>query len=72
MDFTTSKLRSVGRKWQTLIEAHVDVKTTNNFTMRIFCISFTQRRKNQVKRTTYAQSSQIRQVRVSDSLYSLP
>lgn len=62
MDFTTDKLRSLVRKWQTLIEAHVDVKTTDNFTLRMFCIAFTKRRPNQVKRTTYAQSSQIRQV----------
>lgn len=62
MDFTTDKLRSLVRKWQTLIEAHVDVKTTDNYTLRMFCIAFTKRRPNQVKRTTYAQSSQIRQV----------
>ncbi|KAJ8432783.1 hypothetical protein Cgig2_011706 [Carnegiea gigantea] len=63
MDFTTDKLRSLVRKWQTLIEAHVDVKTTDNYTLRMFCIAFTKRRPNQVKRTTYAQSSQIRQIR---------
>ncbi|PKU74190.1 40S ribosomal protein S3a [Dendrobium catenatum] len=63
MDFTTDKLRSLVRKWQTLIEAHVDVKTTDNYTMRLFCIAFTKRRPNQVKRTCYAQSSQIRQIR---------
>ncbi|KAK7809535.1 40s ribosomal protein s3a, partial [Quercus suber] len=63
MDFTTDKLRSLVRKWQTLIEAHVDVKTTDNYTLRMFCIGFTKRRQNQVKRTCYAQSSQIRQVR---------
>lgn len=62
MDFTTDKLRSLVRKWQTLIEAHVDVKTTDNYTLRMFCIAFTRRRANQVKRTCYAQSSQIRQV----------
>ncbi|KAJ3699507.1 hypothetical protein LUZ61_003212 [Rhynchospora tenuis] len=63
MDFTTDKLRSLVRKWQTLIEAHVDVKTTDNYTLRMFCIAFTKRRSNQVKRTCYAQSSQIRQIR---------
>ncbi|XP_050383816.1 40S ribosomal protein S3a-2-like [Argentina anserina] len=48
MDFTTDKLRSLVRKWQTLIEAHVDVKTTDNYTLRMFCIAFTKRRPNQV------------------------
>uniref|UniRef100_A0A1J3DNF7 Small ribosomal subunit protein eS1 n=3 Tax=Noccaea caerulescens TaxID=107243 RepID=A0A1J3DNF7_NOCCA len=63
MDFTTDKLRSLVKKWQTLIEAHVDVKTTDGYTLRIFCIGFTKRRANQVKRTCYAQSSQIRLIR---------
>ncbi|GAU18854.1 hypothetical protein TSUD_228440, partial [Trifolium subterraneum] len=63
MDFTTDKLRSLVRKWQTLIEAHVDVKTTDNYTLRMFCIGFTKRRSNQVKRTCYAQSSQVKQIR---------
>ncbi|ESW09412.1 hypothetical protein PHAVU_009G125400 [Phaseolus vulgaris] len=63
MDFTNDKLRSLVRKWQTLIEAHADVKTTDNYTLRMFCIGFTKRRSNQVKRTCYAQSSQVRQIR---------
>merc|ERR1712113_126867 len=63
LDFTTDKLRSLVRRWQTLIEAHIDVKTTDNYTLRMFCIAFTKRRPNQVKRTCYAQSSQIRQIR---------
>ncbi|XP_026416176.1 40S ribosomal protein S3a-like [Papaver somniferum] len=63
----TNKLRSLVHKWQILIEAHVDVKTTDNFILRILCIGFTHRRKNQVKRTTYAESSQILHVRVSAS-----
>ncbi|KAI3981000.1 hypothetical protein MKX01_025565 [Papaver californicum] len=48
-NFTTYKLRYLVRKWQTLIEAYIDVKTTYNFTLRMFCIGFTQRRKNQAK-----------------------
>ena len=63
MDFTTDKLRSLVRKWQTLIEAHVDVKTTDGYLLRMFCIGFTKKRQGQVKRTCYAQSSQIRAIR---------
>lgn len=63
MDFTTDKLRSLVRKWQTLIEAHVEVKTTDGYMLRMFCIGFTKKRAGQVKRTCYAQSSQIRQIR---------
>jgi small subunit ribosomal protein S3Ae len=63
MDLTTDKLRSLVRKWQTLIEAHVDVKTTDGFLIRMFAIGFTKRRQNQLKRTCYAQTAQIRQIR---------
>lgn len=48
MDFTTDKLRSLVRKWQTLIEAHVEVKTTDGYMLRMFCIGFTKKRAGQV------------------------
>merc|ERR1712110_846216 len=51
------------RKWQTLIESNVDAKTTDGFVLRLFCIGFTSKRPNQAKKTHYAQSSQIRQIR---------
>eukprot|EP00741_Cyanophora_paradoxa_P013750 tig00020710_g13273.t1 len=77
MDFTTDKIRSLVRKWQTLIEAHVDVKTTagwarswtqllapfNGYILRLFAIAFTKKRPNQAKKTCYAQTSQIKQIR---------
>jgi len=63
MDLTRDKLCSLVRKWQTLIEAFVDVKTTDGYTLRMFCIGFTKRRKMQVRKTTYAQSSQVRAIR---------
>jgi small subunit ribosomal protein S3Ae len=63
MDFTTDKLRSMVRKWQSLIEAFVDVKTTDGYTLRVFVIGFTKKRQGQVKRTCYAQGGQIRQIR---------
>lgn len=63
MDLTRDKLCSLVRKWQTIIEAFVDVKTTDGYMLRIFAIGFTKRRDGQVKKTTYAQSSQIREIR---------
>jgi len=62
MTITTDKLRSLVRKWQTLIEAHCDVKTTDGYNLRLFCIGFTQRT-SQIKKTAYAQASQVRQIR---------
>jgi len=63
MDLTTDKLRSLVRKWQSMIEAHVDVKTTDGYSLRMFAIGFTKRRVNQVRKTSYAQTSQIKQIR---------
>jgi len=63
MDLTTDKLRSLVRKWQTLIEAHVDVTTADGYKLRMFAIGFTKRRPNQQRKTSYAQSSQIRVIR---------
>ncbi|KAI3925507.1 hypothetical protein MKW92_025775 [Papaver armeniacum] len=64
IDVTTDPLRSLVRKWETLIEAHIHVKTANNFTLRMLCIRFTKKRDKQVKRTCCAQSSQIREVKI--------
>jgi len=63
MDLTTDKLRSLVRKWHSLIEAYVDVKTTDGYLLRLFAIGFTKRRLNQVKKTSYAQSAQVRAIR---------
>jgi len=63
MDLTTDKLRSLVRKWQTLIEAHVDVKTTDGYQLRLFAIAFTKKRPNTLRKTAYAQSAQIRAIR---------
>jgi len=63
MDFTRDKICSLIKKWQTLIEAFVDVKTTDGYTIRMFAIGFTEKRKNQIKKTCYAQTAQIRAIR---------
>merc|ERR1712121_7691 len=63
MTMTTDKLRSLVKKWQTCIEAHVDVKTTDGYLLRVFAIGFTKRRPNMLKKTAYAKSTQIRAIR---------
>jgi small subunit ribosomal protein S3Ae len=63
MDLTTDKLRSLVRKWHSLIEAYADIKTTDGYLLRLFAIGFTRRRPNQTKKTSYAQSAQVHQIR---------
>merc|ERR1740129_2702716 len=63
MSLTRDKLCSLIKKWQTLIEAYADVKTTDGYVVRIFVIAFTKRRPEQVKANCYAQSAQIRKIR---------
>merc|ERR1712113_667837 len=63
IQLTTDKLRSLVKKWQTLIEANVDAKTTDGYLLRMFCIGFTTKRPNQIKKTCYAQSTQVRTIR---------
>ncbi|KRX85512.1 40S ribosomal protein S3a, partial [Trichinella sp. T6] len=64
MNFTRDKLCSLVKKWQTLIEAFADVKTTDGYFLRLFCIGFTRRQPEQQKKTCYAQHSQIRAIHV--------
>merc|ERR1712054_581171 len=63
MDLTRDKQCSLIRKWSTLIECHVDVKTTDGYLVRMFVIAFTKRRPDQVKTNCYAQTAQIRKIR---------
>eukprot|EP00842_Homolaphlyctis_polyrhiza_P006673 jgi/Hompol1/7006/HPOL_003816-RA len=63
MEMTSDKLRSLVKKWQSLIESHIDIKTTDGYFLRVFTIAFTKRGKNQLRKTTYATSAQIRQIR---------
>merc|ERR1712226_935260 len=63
MELTRDKQCSLIRKWQSLIEANVAVKTTDGYTVRLFVIAFTKKRDEQVKANCYAQSAQIRKIR---------
>jgi len=63
MELTRDKLYSLVRKWHTMIEGHVDVKTTDGYMVRLFVIAFTMKQPNQVATNCYAQSAQIRKIR---------
>uniref|UniRef100_A0A2I3TLW3 Small ribosomal subunit protein eS1 n=1 Tax=Pan troglodytes TaxID=9598 RepID=A0A2I3TLW3_PANTR len=53
MDLTRDKTCSMVKKWQTMMEAHVDVKTTDGYLLHLFCIW----------KTSYAQHQQVCQIR---------
>ncbi|CAG7717016.1 unnamed protein product [Allacma fusca] len=64
MNLTTDKLRSMVKKWQTLIEANCDVKTTDGYLLRVFCIGYTHKdHQASKKKTCYAQHTQVKAIR---------
>ncbi|KAI9556950.1 40S ribosomal protein S3a [Daphnia magna] len=63
MDMTTDKLRSMVKKWQSLIEASVEVRTTDGYLLRVFCIGFTKKEAESTRKTCYAQHAQIKSIR---------
>jgi small subunit ribosomal protein S3Ae len=63
MDLVRHKMGSMIKKWQSLIEANCDVKTTDGYTVRVFCIAFTKKKPNQVKKTCYAKNGQVKKIR---------
>ncbi|CAD7004942.1 40S ribosomal protein S3a [Ceratitis capitata] len=63
MDLTTDKYRSMVKKWQTLIEAIVEAKTTDGYMLRVFCIGFTAKDQQSHRKKCYAQQSQVRNIR---------
>uniref|UniRef100_A0A5F7ZHA9 Ribosomal protein S3A n=1 Tax=Macaca mulatta TaxID=9544 RepID=A0A5F7ZHA9_MACMU len=52
MDLTRDKMCSMVKKWQTMIDL-----------LRLFCVGFTKKRNNQIRKTSYAQHQQVRQIR---------
>merc|ERR1711912_102191 len=63
MSLTRDKMCGMVKKWQTMIQCAVDAKTTDNYHLRVFVVAFTKKQStNQVKKTTYAQSQQAKQI----------
>ncbi len=63
IDTTRDHLCSLIRKWHTLIDCFVDAKTSDGFLLRLFITCSTKKAKKQQKATSYAQQSQVKQIR---------
>ncbi|OIR59033.1 MAG: 40S ribosomal protein S3A [Amphiamblys sp. WSBS2006] len=63
MEMTTDKSRSMVRRWQTLIEGIIDVRTVDGYLLRVFTIGFTRRRPDSVSRTAYIKESAVKKIR---------
>jgi small subunit ribosomal protein S3Ae len=63
MDMTRDKLCQFIRKWQTLIDAHCEVKTLDGYVLRVFVVAFTGKQATQARKTSYAQHQQIKAIR---------
>ncbi|XP_074092719.1 small ribosomal subunit protein eS1-like [Macrotis lagotis] len=62
MDLTWDKMSSMVKKWQTMIEAHVVVKTINDYLLCLFCVGLTKNLNNQIHKIFYAQHQQVLQI----------
>lgn len=67
MDTTVDKLRSMVRKWISLIECVQDVSTTDGYRLRLFVLAFTRPQERQVRRNAYANTSHKKQIRAITS-----
>jgi small subunit ribosomal protein S3Ae len=63
MDLTSDKVRSLVRKWHTLVETFTEVKTTDGYVLRLFCIGLTKSQTNQKRKGSYAQHAQVKALR---------
>ena len=60
---TTDKLKSSIKKWCTTIEAVVEAKTTDGYTLRIFVVAYTKKQKNQLSKNCYAKARLVNWIR---------
>ena len=64
LSLTTDKVRSLVRKWCTLIEAPIEAKTADGYTLRLFVMCFTKKQKNQLSKNCYAKTRLEKWVRL--------
>jgi len=63
LDMTRDKFSSFLKKWQSTIDVQAEVKTQDGYILRIFITGFTSRQTGQVRKCSYAQHHQTKQIR---------
>jgi len=63
LDMTRDKLCSYLRKWHTTVDIHTEIKTNDGYILRIYLVAFTNRVTGQIRKTSYAQHAQVKQIR---------
>jgi small subunit ribosomal protein S3Ae len=64
MNLTADKLRSLVRKWCTQIEAVIEAKTADGYTLRLFVMAFTIKQANQLSKNCYAKARLVKWTRL--------
>lgn len=63
LNLTTDKIRSLLRKWCTLIESVIEAKTQDGYVLRLFIMAFTKKQSNQLSKNCYAKTRLVKWVR---------
>ncbi|EHY64565.1 hypothetical protein NERG_02375 [Nematocida ausubeli] len=63
MELISDKVKSIPKKWHTLIETCSKVETQDGYTLRIFTICNTKRKAKSVSKNCYAKLSQVKSIR---------
>jgi len=63
MELISDKVKSIPKKWHTLIDASIKIETVDGWVLRVFTIANTKRKPKAVKKNCYASLSQVKTIR---------
>lgn len=63
MELTTDKARGIIKKWHTLIEGNLLVKTSDDYLLRVFLIAQSRRAEDYTKARCYIQTTKVKEIR---------
>ncbi|OAG31924.1 small subunit ribosomal protein S3Ae [Nematocida displodere] len=63
MELISDKIKSIPKKWHTLIEACLKIETVDGYTLRVFTVANTKRKPKAIKKNCYATQAQVKSIR---------